>query len=400
MLESDKKYQRNIPSLTLHLVFAKRITAPIMMPLYLALGFSYTQIGLFSSAAWATDASLEVFGGAFSDVYGRRKTSIIYSLLGMATMTLFALGHTFTMFILANILYGIAIAIGSGNASSLLFDTLKVLRLENQYKKYRGKIQFTPKVINGFLLLLVPILYQHQARFPFWLGLILYGFSFISALFIIEPPKKSSTPNHILPTIKNAWREMRANPAILATLLREMLFTGFVLLVAEYYQPLLKIVGIPLALTGLIYALARVLEGLGSLWLHKLECYSDRHLVKANILLILAILIGFGFTKSYWLFFLILLNPILDGASDVLMGDILNKQISSDNRTTIQSTGNLISGFFLSGLLLVGGYTSDHIGVQPMFLVMVAIFTISTWMITTICRKGSADDPQSPRVAA
>ncbi len=368
MKQADiQKYQNNITALAVHLSFAKRITAPIMMPFYRALGLSYSQIGILSSLVYWSDSLLEVIGGAFSDVYGRKKTSLLYATLGMICMTLFALGHSFAVFAVANVVYGTAIAIGSGNASSLLYDTLCVLGWERQYKKYRGRIQFPPKVINGFVLLLVPILYQWHMKYPFWLGVLFYLISFLTALRIAEPPRAANTERRIASTITDAWSEIRSNRGVIKALMREVLFGSFILLMFEYYQPLLAIAGVPLAITGVVYTLARVLEGLGSLWLHTLERHNDATLLRANALLIISLLIGIAATGRFWLLALIPLVSLLDGATDVLIGDVLNKQISSANRTTIQSTGNMLQGFFYAGLLLVCGVASDHFGVQPMF---------------------------------
>lgn len=383
----QKKYRRNITSLTVHLAFAKRITAPIMMPLYRALGLSYTQIGVLSSLTQWADASFEVFGGAFSDVYGRKRTSQLYALLGMVCMTLFALGHSFAVFALANIIYGLAIAIGSGNASSLLYDTLRALGWEDQYKKYRGRIQFPPKVLNGFVLLAVPLLYERQMRYPFWLGLAFYVLSFLTALLITEPPRSDAIHHTIWPAVKSAGREIMAKPGVVIALLREVLFGSFILLMFEYFQPLLAIAGLPLAITGVVYTVARILEGLGSLWLHRFGRHDDRKLLRANALLIFALLVGIAVTGHFWLLILIPLVSLLDGATDVLVGDVLNKQISSTNRTTIQSVGNMLRCFFYAGLLLVSGFLSDRYGVQAMFGLSALLFMGSLGILWITTRK-------------
>lgn len=386
MKQSDRRiYRRNLTALTVHLAFAKRITAPILMPFYRALGLSYTQIGILSSLTWWADSSLEVFGGAFSDVYGRKRTSLLYALLGMTCMTLFALGHSFVVFALANITYGIALAIGSGNGSSLLYDTLRVLGWEDQNKKYRGRIQFPPKVLNGLVLLIIPLLYQRQMRYPFWLGLGFYILSFLTALLITDPPREDAVHHNILSTITNAWHEIKSKPKVVIALLREVIFASFILLTYEYFQPLLAIAGLPLAITGIAYTIARILEGLGSLWMHKFDRHGDRILLRANSLLILALLVGIAFTGHFWLLVFVPFVSLLDGATDVLLGDVLHKQISSANRTTIQSTGNMLHGFFFAGLLLLGGYASDHFGIQHMFGLAAIVFTAALgtlWLVT------------------
>lgn len=362
------KYKRNILFLTIHLMFSKRITGPVMMLLYQSYGLSYGQIGTLSSIVWLTDALTEVYGGAISDVYGRKRASLIYGTLGMISMALFVFGNSFGYFVLANAAYGLALAIGSGNASALLFDTLSVLKLEKQYKKYQGKIKFPPKLLSGLIVLLLPYLYLHNIKYPYLLGFGFYLISFLSAFLLIEPPRKVA--EKVLKTgctIRNAFKEIVSNKTIILALALDMLFSGFILLIFEYFQPIIKIAGIPLQYFGIIYCFSRICEGFGSLLLHKLEMHPNKRLLIFEALMILSILIGFAFGKGYLLIAIILLFCILTGASDVLMSDIINKNISSNNRTTIMSTGNMVDSFFISIILFSFGHISDKVGVQGMF---------------------------------
>ena len=367
-MDKNSKYKRNILFLTIHLMFSKRITGPVMMLLYQAYGLSYGQIGTLSSITWLTDSSMEIYGGAVSDVYGRKKASLLYGLLGMASMALFVFGRSFPYFAIANAIYGFSLAIGSGNASALLFDTLTVLRLEKQYKKYRGKMQFPPKLMNGLIILALPFLYLHNIKYPYMLGFGFYFISFITALlFLIEPPRKRGIVKpEIIKTAFSAMKEIISNKKVMLALALEVVLSGFILLMFEYFQPILKIAGMPLAYFGIVYAIARLFEGLGSLFFHKLG-HSNKRLIFFDAIMILFALIGFAFTKSFILIAFIFLACLIDGATDVLFSDIINKNISSKNRTTIMSTGNMFNSFFVALILFTFGHVSDKVGVQSMF---------------------------------
>ncbi|MDD3688389.1 MAG: MFS transporter [Bacteroidales bacterium] len=381
----NQKYKRNILFLTLHLMFSKRVVGPVMMLLYQAFGLSYSQIGILSSIVWLTDASMEMYGGAISDVHGRKKASLIYGLLGMTSMALFVFGNSFTLFALANIAYGLALAIGSGNASALLYDTLTVLGVEKQYKKFQGRIKFPPKMLSGLIVLLLPYLYLHNIKYPYLLGFGFYLISFITAGLLIEPPRNKKqikyTTRH---TMLNALKEIIANKKVVLALSLDMLFSGFILLMFEYFQPIIKIAGVPLQYFGIIYLFSRLCEGLGSLLLHKLEMHPNKRLLIFEAVLILFALVGFAFSKSYSLIAVILFFSLLSGASDVLMSDILNKNISSENRTTIMSTGNMFDSFFVSATLFALGYVSDRYGVQGMFGIASIVFIFLTVILSLV----------------
>lgn len=66
----------------------------------------------------------EVPSGYMSDRIGRTVTLLASSLAGIASMTCFVVGDSFTVFALGQILLGASIAFASGTDSSLLFETL------------------------------------------------------------------------------------------------------------------------------------------------------------------------------------------------------------------------------------------------------------------------------------
>lgn len=366
--QDRSKYKKNLFFLTAHLVFAKRITGPVMMLLYQSFGLNYSQIGTLGVVTNLSDASLEIYGGAFSDVYGRKKCSLLYAFLAMVNMAIFAFGHSFLHFAIGSAIYGASVAIGSGNASALLFDTLRILKMENKYKKYRGQMQFAAKFINGLIILALPFLYLKNIRFPFYLGLGLYSIAFLTALFLHEPPRpKVASRPRIISTAVNSFKEIFSNKKVMFFITFQAIQTGFILLFFEYFQPIIKIAGIPLIYFGIIYALARLFEGLGSILIHKLEHHSNRRLLYTNILMLVATLFGFAFSHNFLLVAFILIGCIVDGIADVVQSEVLNNNISSANRTTIMSTANVLNGIFTAAVLFVFGNLSDHVGVQKMF---------------------------------
>jgi len=362
------KYRRNIFALTIHLMFSKRITGPVMMLFYQSFGLNFGQIGTLSSIAWLSDAAFEVNGGAFSDVYGRKKASLVYAFLGMLGMLLFVVGNSFGYFAAASAIYGISIAVGSGNASALLFDTLRMMKLEKSYKKFSGKMRFPAKILNGLTFLILPALFTYNIRFPFVLGFFFYLISFLTAAFFIVEPKRKNT-RHIktLETIVNSFKEIWRSQKIKQIIFVDMIFTGFSILCYEYFQPIISASHIPLAYFGIIYAIGRLFEGSGSLLLHKFD-HSNRKLLSSLSAMLVLSLAGFAFFHSWVLIILIFFSGFTAGAKEVVISDLLNNNISSKNRTTIMSTNNLFDSLFVSILFFIFGHVSDAVGVQGMFL--------------------------------
>ena len=70
---------------------------------------------------------LEVPSGYLSDAIGRRITLLISAATAIASYLLFFAGGTFALFLVAQLLWSVAISFNSGTDSALLFDSLKSL---------------------------------------------------------------------------------------------------------------------------------------------------------------------------------------------------------------------------------------------------------------------------------
>jgi hypothetical protein len=222
--------------------------------------------------------------------------------------------------------------------------------------------------LNALFTLALPYLYLNNIKLPFYIGFGLYTISFITALFLKEPPKAKTLKKFtLIETVRNALKEILISKKVIFFIAFQAIWTGFVLLFFEYFQPIIKAAGIPLVYFGLVYALARLFEGLGSALIHKFEHHSNRRLLYSNILIMLLVLFGFGFTHSYWLILFMLLGCVVDGTSDVLLSETFNHSISTANRTTIMSTANTINCLFTSVIFFSFGHVSDKVGVQGMF---------------------------------
>lgn len=381
----ENKYRGNILALTIHLMFAKRITGPIMMLFYQAMGLSFSHIGILSSITWLTDASLEMHGGAFSDVYGRKKASVLYATLGMLCMAIFTFGHSFFHFAIACTVYGISLAVGSGNASSLLYDTLRMLKIENQYKRYRGKIMFPAKVMSSLIVFLLPSLYLYNIRYPFIAGFCFYLIALITALFFfVEPKFKRISKKTMNNTILSSIQEISKSSTLKLIITIDVLLSGFLLLSLEYLQPIIKAAGLPVAYFGAVYALVRIFSGLASVFTHRFARHSNKQSLIISASLILISLVGFALTKSHLLVAFILFNSIADGVTDIITNDVTNNSITPKNRTTILSTANLLTSLFFSLMLISAGPVSDRFGVQGMFGIASIAFSLLLLMILLI----------------
>lgn len=387
-----KDYKKNIAILTVHLMFSKRFVAPIMMLYFQSFGLNYAQIGALSALTQFTDAALEVLGGAFSDVYGRKLASMIYAILGLIAMAIYSWGSSYWQFALAAIIYGLAIAIGSGNAGALLYDTLDHLNLTNQYKKYRGRMSFPSKMLNSIILIAIPYLFSKNIRLPFLLGMLFYVVSLITAfLFVTESNHQPHFKNRtIFKNIKNSFVEIFNNVRLIKIIGCEVVLNSFSVLALEYFQPLIKQTPIPLVYIGIIFAAAKAVEGFASLLAYKLTKKPSSHLLIIVGAAMMLSFFGFAVFHNYFVVLFILLSSATAGAKDIAIADLLNQNITAANRTTILSTVNVFDSLFSSLLFFLFGYAVNGLGLKQSFAIALSVLTLLLTLLFALIKKAKS----------
>jgi MFS family permease len=359
-------------------MFAKNVTTPIIVLYYLLNGLNFAQIGILTAIYQLADAALEIYGGALTDIVGKKKVLLLYPLLRMMQMVVLFYSHSFLWFVSASLLYGISTGIGMGSQHAMLFDTLKRLGLLKDHKKYRGRMQFFAKTFNAISILAIPVLYTINIKTPFIIGFVFYIITFSIALFFEEPIAIKKVKNNIKvinQKIVAGFKETIISKKVILIIILQAIMLGFILVSFDYFQPLLKITGVPIALFGLVYAFARFFEGLGGEIVHRLEkVFSNKRLLILTILFLVISFIGFILGKYFLIIAAILLISMTDGFVDVITGDMLNHKISSVNRTTIISIGNFIQAIFTAILAYGIGWLANRVGVQSIFVYMLGSF--------------------------
>lgn len=87
---------------------------------------SAPQVGVYFSVVYATQLIAEIPTGAFADKFGRRKSALCGAYLMPIMPLLLYFGHSFSAYLIAAVLYGLAAAFLSGSLDALLYDDRKM----------------------------------------------------------------------------------------------------------------------------------------------------------------------------------------------------------------------------------------------------------------------------------
>lgn len=353
---------------------------PIIVLYFLLNNLSFTQIGILAAVMSIIKMSTEVHGGIFADIHGKKTSLILHSVFGILTMLFYFIGDSFAWFLLASVMYGISSAFISGTRNALLYDTLTKLNKTSEFKKFNGKVLLYSHAANALVLLPIPVIYTFNAKLPFLIGVGFFLISLILAFFFIEPPltKKSKTTLAMYNIrFLEALREIRLSKKLLSAILLAMLTASFVFMSSEFTQPLLKISGLQVIYFGVVYAFMRAITGFGGSITHKLEKYFTlEKLLFIGVIGIIISFIGFSFGTGLIIILAVLLLKLAEGFNRIILEDEINKNIKSQNRTTILSVSSLSQALFNAGLVFAFGITADLVGVQSMFNYALGFFLI------------------------
>ncbi|GEM_PF-5096013 len=334
-------------------------------------GLSYAEIGLTESV-FGIAMLFEIFGGAFSDLVGRKITTFIYTLVVAISCGLYLISNTFWDFALLNFIWGIGLAIGAGADNALIYDSLKDVGRAKEFIKIFGRARMF-FLISGMLGIIAgSYLYAINEKLPFLIGpvfFVLSGFVFLS-MHERRIKHNYSIKNHYLQIKKGAYYVLfhkNIRWVVLYGMLATVCFSFFGMI----QTPFILSAGFKMTDLGWIAALVIAMEALFSYsaeYLHRLFCEKTCFkLILAGKVLSLA---GFSYFTGVKILPLFLMQKFSSGFGMTFAEHYLQKHAESKIRATVAA----VEGFaFDISLILstpIWGYLSDVYSIQITFLLM------------------------------
>lgn len=333
---------------------------------YLSFG-GYPAVAILDSGMVLSGLLFEIPTGAFADLVGKRKTLMLAFLLSGIGAVLMGVSTSFSMLAISLwLLISGGGAFYSGTIEALLYDSMKVLKIEDEYDKKIGKLNAIRlwsmaicAVVGGFSYIISPGL-------PFILNGIVTLLGFIACFWLVEP--KIDTEKYKLTSFfeqNTLGIKALFGSDYLKRLSLFLVATGGMciviynvlddLLAVEYgYSPM----GI-----SVLFSIACLIAGGASMYFPhlKVKWNTRKTLIISMILMSLALMVSpiVGMLVSgAILMFRVILEVIFENVSSVA----INKKIESNIRATTISSLNLlqsipyaIGGSFLGVLVLAAG---------------------------------------------
>lgn len=349
---------RNIRLYKLYLTFREPLLwGPILISALIHLGkMSLSEIYFMESIVLIGAVILQIPTGALADLIGRKKTMLIGSFFFVTSITWLALASSPLDVWSANIMWMFATSLSTGADSAFLYDTLKEVGRESEYKKIEGQAFGNQLLITAVCALLVGLVAGYSLRLPIFLSIPGVLFSASIPLFFKEPPVTKDF------TTKEQFSLMKISVLFVANHQEVKWIIGFTTLISVIskvwvftYNPYFELVKLDLKLYGVMFFVLNLIAWFFSQNAH----WVSGKLTEKSISLLMVLLIGLpilfmGTFVSMISVVMIFPQNIVRGFMKPFFGEFINRHLSSDNRATVLSIQSAVTS--LVQFLILGAF--------------------------------------------
>lgn len=343
--------------------FAKwfNLVMPVVVLFYQDNGLSMQQIFMLKSIYSVAMVVMEIPSGYLADVWGRKKTLMLGSLLGACGMAVYSISYGFWAFAAAEVILGVGYSFISGADSALLYDTMKAAEREKEYMKQEGWITSAGNFAEAIAGVCGGLLATLSLRMPFYAQFVIASVAIPAAILLKEPKVQSEALAKGFQTTLRTVRETFQHTRLRAALLISSFAGTASLTFAWFVQPYFKAANLPVSLFGVMWTVLNLSVGVSSMFSYRIE----RKVGQRNALLIIILGFTIGFYLAAWevsligigfLFFFYLVR----GIAHPILKDYINRDTRSEVRATILSLRNFVIriNFAIIGPAL--GYLTDN----------------------------------------
>ena len=375
------------------------LTMPIVFLFYKENGLTTQDLFLLKAIYSFAIVLFEVPSGYFGDIWGRKSSLVLGSVLGFVGFALYCVSTEFWGFLICEVLLGIGMSFISGSDSALLYDTLEQAKKEKDYLKIEGRLISAGNFAEAVAAPLGVLIATLSLRTPFYFQTLIAFTAIPAALTLIEPGEKGNRSRAGFKEIFKIIRfAMVEHQRLKSTIIYSSVIGTATLTMAWFVQPYFDFLALPLAFYGVVIPLLNLTTGFMSIQAHRVESWLGRE--TTIVLIALGIAAGYfslGLFSSLWGISILLFFYIIRGIATPVLKNQINEITPSSIRATVLSIRSLIIrlAFAILGPFL--GFQADRAGL-PAALGMGAVFFLITglgsalYLIHTFRKRSRVSD--------
>ncbi len=360
---------------------------PIIVIYWQQHGMSMTDTTVLQSIFALTMIILEVPSGYFADIVGRKNSLVCGSIAMALSMVVYVFSEHFYHFLTAELIIALGLAFISGADSALLYDSLKAIGRESEYKKVFGSATFFYLSAMAVFSIAGGLVADVNIQYPFFLALAGSVLLVPITLSMKEPPRKKPlvAKGHVHHLKEIITEILFRHEKLKWLILYSAFIFSFFMAALWFYQPYFVLCGIEMKYFGFIFAGFNIFAAISSKFAYRLEVLLGGRMSLALICLVLSagyFLMGNVIFSLSFLFGLT--QQFVRGFYRVVSTDYINQLTRSDIRATVLSIQSMASGLLYALIMPCLGILSDTYDIATAFTTMgivVLIFGGGLFMI-------------------
>ncbi|MCA9382815.1 MFS transporter, partial [Candidatus Dojkabacteria bacterium] len=350
---------------------------------------NYAGIGLIETT-WASLAFfLEIPTGAFSDLFGKKKTLMFAFMLASTGNLLMGFAQSTSYLVVSVFIMGIGGSLYSGTAEAVIYDSLKSINLENEYEKTLSVIKRNSLLFMASASFIGGYLYKLNNSLPFFATSFAYFIGMIMIIWLKEPEidsEKFSLRNYVEQT-KQGFHELFSKKIDKLFLIQILASFSLAVILIEVVDPALALdFGFSEGQLGIIYAIVPIISAIGAAYYPVLrKRFSQKALfwTTSSVMIVTTIIspqLGLITGGSF-----LVLRNFFYPFYELISSDTINQHIDSKYRaTTISTFVTMLSIPYVASIYFIGR-NIDEYGVDNIISKIAAI--IFTILIVSIAIK-------------
>ncbi|WP_319480622.1 MFS transporter [uncultured Draconibacterium sp.] len=378
-------FSKNIPRLYL-IKISKwfNMVMPVMLLFYKSNGLGSYELFVLKAIYSVAVVVMEIPSGWMADVWGRKKTLILGSILGSLGFLIYSFSYEFWAFVVAEIVLGIGLSFISGADSALLYDSLKADNKADKYTREEGRITSAGNFAEAIAGVVSGLLVYFSLRTPFYFQFGVAALAIPAAFTLIEPKVHAVEHMHsIRNLVKNIKNTLVSNTNLRVAILLSALTGTATLTFAWLVQPFFVAIGLPEELFGIFWTALNLSVGISSVFAYKIELF----LGKRRSVLIVILLLSFGYflagiSISYYGFVFLFLFYLVRGLATPIFKNYINQYTDSEVRATMLSVRNFIIRIAFAGIGPLLGWITDNVSLNKAFLLAGIIYIVAATVVS------------------
>ncbi|MBW3004593.1 MFS transporter [Candidatus Woesearchaeota archaeon] len=369
-----------------------RFFIPVLALFYIASQVPLEQFTIIMGVFSLAILLLEVPSGVIADLVGRKTTIALSCLCFTIELILIAFYNGFWIFLVAKIISGIGVSLYSGADQAFLYDSLKKLKREKDYKNIAGICHMIENVVMAVTFIIGAYLFTINAKLPALLSIPFAAISFLLCFFLTEPYKSSKGLGfkqayvHLKEGMTYFWHHSYVKYLVLYSWPIAATIAMMRSLSSVYHEAIL----IPISLMGIIVFVGSMLTAYAAKKTQEIE---EKHGERKMMLYIqlamifavfgMSLMIDYIGVAFYWLI------CFGTGFFNVLINHYTNKHIETSHRATMLSIKNFFDNLAIFVFFPVLGYVTKAKSMSLAFTfwgILLVFFVVGLWIYARILR--------------